>query len=294
MKTECIDPEIQKRYFEEYGKSVTFTKTSNRSTVTKLNFLCNRVSYLEEELTTDYLMQYHLLLSLNDECIVGNRDAERQGVYKYIDTEFAGNLSRFFGIAPYKCMAAEFEVELELETTCKRRIIVPLSYTFEQFHYLLQCLFNWQGYHLHDFMIEFYPDGRPKYTLVGFPREDELPGEVIRSDREVRLSEIFPAYDHIIYNYDFGDDWDHHIRLLQIIDEYDSKHAVCLGGEGEAPPEDVGGSGGFSYLLSVLANPDSPDYPHLKAWYDGMQCLPFNVERINKRLLHAVRWRARF
>ncbi len=36
---------------------------------------------------------------------------------------------------------------------------------------------------------------------------------------------------------------DSHIRLHEIVDDYDKNHPVCLDWEGEAPPEDVGGGG---------------------------------------------------
>jgi hypothetical protein len=294
LEAECIAPEIQERYMADCGTTITFTKTPNRSVVARLNLLGTKVRYYDELLNAERLLQSQILLSLNHDIGAGSAEAYRVGNRTYIDEQFAEDLSQRYGTQPYSCRAAEFEVELMLETACKRRIIVPLSYTFKQFHYILQSLFNWQGYHQHEFMIESHRDGSPRYTLLGCPRDDEFSGETTRLDRTVLLSEIFPEYDSILYTYDLEDEWNHDITLIRIIDEYDSKHAVCLGGEGEAPPEDSGGPMGYEDLLAILADPEDPEHEHMKSWYGGMRCLPFDLERINNTLRHTIRWSERF
>lgn len=287
---ECIAPEIKERYLADCSEEVAFTRTLNRSLVARINQAVTRFSYFEEDLTTDHVLQDQLLLRMNRTLGVGNSGVTKDFVATYIDEDFASRLSQHYGAHPYLCTAAEFDVTLELDTPCSRRVIVPLRYTFEQFHYVIQSLFNWKGYHLHDFIIEYYIDGSPKYTLVGTPREDELPGETTQPDASVCLSEIFPKYDHITYNYDFGDDWIHQVRFVRLIDRYDNKHPVCLSGEGEAPPEDVGGPYGYAEMLSILADPSDPEHDQVCAWYSSMRCLPFDIERINRMLKHSIRW----
>lgn len=50
--------------------------------------------------------------------------------------------------------AAVLKVELELgEHEAWRKIIVPLSYNFRELHRIIQKLYNWQDYHLHEFFI---------------------------------------------------------------------------------------------------------------------------------------------
>jgi hypothetical protein len=223
-----------------------------------------------------------LIHRINDDFITVKNGQKRDYVNVY--EKLGEDLGKRYGVHPYRCQAAEFEVELELESVCRRRIIVPMGYTFRQFHHILQRLFCWQDYHLHDFWIERHPNGRLKHTLIGFPREYDLEEESTREDALVRLSEIFPHYDHIVYNYDFGDNWIHHIRLLGIIDGYDKNHAVCLSGEGNAPPEDVGGTGGYARLLRILADPRDSEHDDMQAWYDSMGCRPFDLEQVNRQL----------
>jgi hypothetical protein len=281
LESECINPELIERYMADCGE-VSFTKTANRTAVARLNKLCKRSYYYAEDFTTDTLLQKDILPSLNND-LVTDRSAEGKGYFSTYE-KLAEDLSGRYGMYPYRCRAAELEVELELESTCRRRIIVPMNYTFRRFHNALQKLFCWQGYHLHDFWIEQYPNKRLKYTLVGTPREDEYEGETTRPDWEVLLSDIFPTYDHIIYNYDFGDDWIHHIKLVSIIDNYNKNHPVCLSGEGDAPPEDVGGPSGYAEMLRVLADPKDPEYESMKIWVDGMRWKKFDIENINRDL----------
>jgi hypothetical protein len=52
----------------------------------------------------------------------------------------------------------------------------------------------------------------------------------------------FRVGEHFLYEYDFHDCWEHHIRLERIL-PIDPKriYPVCIGGKRSAPPEDCGG-----------------------------------------------------
>lgn len=289
LETEGIAPELIDLYMADCDDTVTFTKTANRTIVARLNMLCERAAWYAEALTTDELLQRQILPSLNHDFITDKSIPLRHFFIPF--EKFAQDIATHYNASPYRCRAAELEVELELEpeSVCRRRIIVPLSYTFQQLHLVLQELFCWQDSHLHDFWIERYPNGRMKYTLIGFPREDEYEGETTRRDQAVCLSEIFPTYEHIIYNYDFGDDWIHPIRLVRIVEDYDKNVPVCLSGEGNAPPEDVGGPGGYAEMLRVLSDPQDPEYEDIESWLEGMDCEPFNLEQVNRDLRESAR-----
>lgn len=283
FEAELMDPGIIERYLSDIGSSVTYTKTASRSLVAHLNQFCNRVYWVSDDLSTEFLLQRHILLEINDDLVSRKNNADRD--YESVYTVFGEDMAKRYGGPVYRCRAAQFEVELQLDGfPCRRTIIVPMDYTFYQLHRVLQQLFCWRDYHLHDFWIERHPNGRLKYTLIGSEREFDLEEELVREDVSVFLSEIFPQYDHIIYNYDFGDNWTHHIRLLRIIDDYDHNHATCIDWEGEAPPEDCGGPGGYARLLQILADQGDPEHREMKSWYDSMYCQPFNLMWVNRRL----------
>jgi hypothetical protein len=59
------------------------------------------------------------------------------------------------------------------------------------------------------------------------------------------------------YRYDFGDDWDHTIRVLST--DYTKLTpgltVECYDGERACPPEDRGGPRGYGRMLDILADP---------------------------------------
>lgn len=61
-------------------------------------------------------------------------------------------------------------------------------------------------------------------------------------------------------------------------------HPVCISGAGDAPPEEVGGEGGFSQFLDVMANPDDPEYKYMKRWVIGQGYEAIDLEKINRML----------
>ena len=80
------------------------------------------------------------------------------------------------------------------------------------------------------------------------------------------LSEFFPKYKRMIYTYDMGDNWEHQIRLIRVIEDYDKESPYLLKASGQTPPEDVGGVGGFISFREIILNPDHPEYKVMKEW----------------------------
>ena len=61
----------------------------------------------------------------------------------------------------------------------------------------------------------------------------------------------------LVYEYDFGDSWDHLITVERILpaDPAVAPRAECLEGARACPPEDCGGVGGYADLLKILRDP---------------------------------------
>ncbi|MGD9927206.1 MAG: plasmid pRiA4b ORF-3 family protein [Sphaerochaeta sp.] len=282
LDTMCFTPTIIDQYLQDCGEGITFSKTANRSVVAGLNNVCARTHFFFDRYSTEVLLQKQMIRHLNmDYLTVKTIDGSD---YVNISEKFSSDIERKYGQPLFRCKAAVFDIDLELDSTCRRRVVVPLNCTFREFHDILQTLLGWWNHHLHDFWIERHPNGRLKYTLTGFPREFEEEGETTKDDSLVFLHEIFPQYREIIYNYDFGDFWIAHIRLHEIIDDYDKNHPVCLDWEGEAPPEDVGGRYGYAELLRILSNPEDPEYKGMMEWYRGSHHQLFDLEHVNRRL----------
>jgi hypothetical protein len=97
-----------------------------------------------------------------------------------------------------------------------------------------------------------------------------------------KLQDYLPA--EIIYHYDFGDGWEHHILLEKVIDNYEFNYPTCLAGEGNAPPEDVGGEPGYEAFLAIIEDPNHPDYEYIKSWGKEQGYKEFDIEMINRGL----------
>ena len=91
--------------------------------------------------------------------------------------------------------------------------------------------------------------------------------------------------DSINYVYDYGDNWEHEIKLLKIKTDIKFKKPICIAGERSCPPDDCGGVSGFEGLLKILKNPQKQEYKEMMEWI-GYKYNPENIDidSINKKL----------
>lgn len=93
---------------------------------------------------------------------------------------------------------------------------------------------GWTDSHLH----QFVPGG----MYYGPP--DREYGMPTVSERRTRLADLLERpKDRLIYEYDFGDSWEHEV-VLEAIDEAqpDVRYPRVVAGKRACPPEDVVGS----------------------------------------------------
>jgi hypothetical protein len=181
-----------------------------------------------------------------------------------------------------------------------RRLLLRSDQTMTDFHYALQLAFGWSDDHLNRFRIHGKDFG---VYHIGGPVFDEDPSRV-------RLVDFhFQVGDRFLYEYDFGDQWQHQIRLERIR-PFDPKrtYPVCIGGKRSAPPEDCGGVWAFQQrrdeapwrgqeLLNEIAECArerditalrdlAEEIPTIQTWLTLDQ---FDRRRVNRRLrLYAI------
>jgi len=141
-----------------------------------------------------------------------------------------------------------------------RRVLVPDSFTFHQFHQIIQAAFGWEDAHLYLFSPQGYSS---RFTISIPSKYDDL---LVKDSRLLKLQDIFHTENQTYtYIYDFGDDWTHKIALEAILSG-SSKEASCIAGKGACPPEDCGGAWGYENLKTILKDPKHPEYSVLREW----------------------------
>jgi hypothetical protein len=111
--------------------------------------------------------------------------------------------------------------------------------------------------------------------------------ENAEDERKVKLCELAPKVkSKFIYEYDFGDGWEHIIETKKIgPPEEQIKYPICLKGKFACPPEDCGGIWGYYEMLEILGDPKHERYEELLDWIGGpFDSEYFNIERINSAL----------
>lgn len=167
----------------------------------------------------------------------------------------------------------------DIEPPIWRRFELSSQTTLKQFHRILQIAMGWENYHLHEFVVDGRRYGTPD------PTYDE-PSEVIAEGR-VCLSDVLHEADaQIGYIYDFGDYWQHVVRLEAILSEQPGlEYPRVLNGARSCPPEDCGGTGGYSDLLEVLTDPNHEEFEQMREWAGlRFNAEVFSAQKANKHL----------
>ncbi|NLY43406.1 MAG: plasmid pRiA4b ORF-3 family protein [Clostridiaceae bacterium] len=191
-----------------------------------------------------------------------NYSGNKKGYVPYY--KMVSALSELTGMQAYKYRAFELLVTLDLKVyKAARRIIVPANLEFARLHKVLQLVFDWQNYHLYDFTVF---DGNKRIARI-VPYEDDLEydEDAILMNGHT-LSEFFPKYKHMRYTYDMGDNWEHQIQLIRVIEDHDEESPYLLEAIGQAPPEDVGGVEGFIEFREIMLNPNHPEFEEMREW----------------------------
>ena len=123
---------------------------------------------------------------------------------------------------------------------------------------------GWTNSHLHQFIC-----GEQVYTDSSFDLDQYEGDPPVLDERKATVAEVLPSVGQgIVYEYDFGDSWEHVITLEKILAAASRTRltAVCVAGGRACPPEDCGGVGGYEELLKALKNRKHPEHRRLKEW----------------------------
>ena len=159
-----------------------------------------------------------------------------------------------------------------------RKLLVPGDMKLKKLHVALQIAMGWTDSHLHQFIAgrEYYGTPDPDFDSDCKPESKTKLDDLLKREK-----------DSIIYEYDFGDGWEHKIVLEKILPfTKDFKAPVCLKGVGACPQEDCGGPYGYRNLLEVLSDPSHPEHEEMVEWLGCDDFDPdfFDIDEVNEGL----------
>lgn len=144
-----------------------------------------------------------------------------------------------------------------------RRVLVPASFTFAQFHQVIQRAFGWENAHLYSFS----PSGYGSFPVIEASSSSSIGGaKSLNAEKTKLYKELLREKQTYTYIYDFGDDWIHQITLEKKVSDEQITTPQILAGKGTCPPEDCGGPWGYEHLKEVLNDPKDPEHEEMKDW----------------------------
>jgi hypothetical protein len=194
---------------------------------------------------------------------------------------------------PRRAAAVTYRVRVDLTGTRPpvwRRLELSSGLLLDEVHDVIQAAFGWTDSHLHRFGSgPSYYSKETEYYLCPFEVEEGEPGI---PEEQVRLDEVLrEPGETLFYGYDFGDDWQHVIRLEAVLPRSEpAPLAVCTAGRRPGPPEDCGGVEGYE-LIVAATDPDNPGHAGAVAelrrrygddlHFEAVRITPFDVTEVN-------------
>lgn len=147
-----------------------------------------------------------------------------------------------------------------------RRIQVE-DCTLDKLHEHVQTAMGWTNSHLHQFRIGQVYYGDPELMQETF---DELD---FRDSTATKISDIVPKNGKkfsFIYEYDFGDSWEHEITVENAAEpEPGKRYPLCMEGQRACPPDDCGGVWGYADLLEKIGDKQHEEHDEMLEWLGG-------------------------
>lgn len=163
----------------------------------------------------------------------------------------------------------QFKISLqEIEPLIWRRIQISDLCTFWSLHVAIQDALGWQDCHLHEFTVI---DPLNSATIkIGIPFDDDPDEYRPLAGWELKVAPFLKNNMTMLYEYDFGDNWQHTIEFEGKFDkEPGTKYPVCLDGARHCPPEDVGSSCGYAMFLESIKDKKHPEHKANLRWIGG-------------------------
>ena len=158
---------------------------------------------------------------------------------------------------------AHLKITLDhVKPAVQRRVEVPVTIRLDRLHLVFQAALGWTNSHLTEI----------RARDVSWGRVDPDWGDGPLDAAKSRLIDVIEdtSAKTLKYLYDFGDGWEHTVKIERIADAVPGRqYPILIDATGRCPPEDVGGPWGYSDLLKILADPRHERYTEMTEWVGG-------------------------
>lgn len=181
-----------------------------------------------------------------------------------------------------------------------RKVIIPSDINFMQLHNIIQLAMGWQNCHLYEFNFKEFEEiitndseacdeyeysvskeGKKRFAELGLPFH--LPKSLYA--KEVKIDKYLEKSAKFKYIYDFGDDWEHTIELVKVIDAYVGRLPYVTKFKRVCPPEDCGGVDGYYEVSDALNNPSDPQNKEILKWLKKIHYSnEYDIEYVNEAM----------
>jgi hypothetical protein len=176
----------------------------------------------------------------------------------------------------------------DVAPTVMRRLEIPLTLRLDRLHTVLQVTMGWTDTHLYEFRI--------KGIGFGIPDPDwGYDGGPLDARKTTLLDAIADTgAKSFKYLYDFGDGWEHSIKIERIAPAADGiLYPRLIEASGRCPPEDVGGPWGYQEAREALADPSHERHEEIAEWWgaDPLDLDTIDIPAIEAQIVKlARRW----
>jgi hypothetical protein len=161
---------------------------------------------------------------------------------------------------------ARLKITLDsVEPTVMRRIEAPVDIRLDDLHLAIQMAMPWENYHLYEFRVgRTLSWGIPDPDVHGFSPDDEQLDAAKATLADLLDQAGRKAFKYV---YDFGDDWEHSIKVEAIAEGAAGvAYPRLIAAQGACPPEDVGGPWGYADYLEAIADPKHKCHAEMIEW----------------------------
>lgn len=292
LQMEGVKDSIIESYLASSG-AIQFSKTANRSMIAKMNNAVREIEMMADYIEHEATIQR--FISLQASRFI-QMDGPKRGYYP--KDRMIERLAKLHGFDESKAAEKVLDVELYqlniqldlLGHDIWRRVLVPSTFSFRHLHNIIQTVFDWQNYHLHDFTVHRENDKPLNIVMDDDPETLEyldFENNVILQERFVSLQDAFSPQSEVFYDYDFGDSWRHQITLEKTVQGH-ALEAKFIEGDGQRPPEDVGGEHGFNEYLRIVRDAADPDHENMLMWSSSQIERIFTIAKVNQRLKNVI------